>query len=274
MAIKIEISKLLATFPVAGFVDTIDLPLSYRPRRIGHFVEKFVTQEKFTTVSKSYPQQQLIRSISWDKYKCTLIVHEGQNVENIDIAGGVTITTDDGSEHTANIIDFGEPVNIAGTDHRQIDFTYYDTNLTNYLAAPVNDFLSHSILTSLYSSSILNTLEVGALTYYTALNHKVKMPELEQTADKVNGIESVIKSNYQAAISIRLYVNEAQAAYLATYCPLLGQTGVAAITYTDKANTTEYDAIERIVPKITEVDHDLFQVDIELKHTNTTVNHF
>lgn len=274
MAIKIEISKLLATFPVVGFVDSISLPLEYRPRRIGHFVEKFVTKEKFTTIEKIYPQQQLVRSISWDKYKCSLIVHEGQNIENIGIAGSVSITTDDGTEHTANILEFGEPVNIGGSDHRQIDFTYYDTNLSNYLAAPINDFLSSSILSNLYTLAELNTLEVGETTYYTALNHKVKIPELEQESEKINGIEIVIKSNYQNTISIRLYVNESQAASIAAACPQLGQTAVSSIVYTDRENTTEYTAIERIIPEITEIDPGLFQVDVELKHINTTVNHY
>lgn len=274
MAIKIDISNLLATFPVAGFADSISLPVSNRPRRVGHFVEKFVTTEKFTTVEKDYPQQQLIRSISWDKYRCSVITHEGQNIENIDIAGSVTITLDDGTEHAANIIEFGEPVNIAGSDHRQIDFTYYDTNLLNYLNTPVNDFLSSSVLSDLYTVADLNTLEIGATTYYTALNHKVKIPELEQVSDKVNGIERVVKSNYQDTIKIRLYVNESQAAAIAANCPQLGQTAVSAITYTDTANTTEYDAIERIIPEIEEIDYNLFQVDIELKHVNNTVNHY
>lgn len=273
MAIKIDISKLLATFPV-GFTDSIEFPLGYRPRRVGHFVEKFITSEKFTTVEKSYPQQQLIRAISWDKYKCTLIVHEGQNIESIDIAGSVEITTDDGSIHTANIIEFGEPVNIGGSDHRQIDFTYYDTNLINYLAIPINDFLSHSILTSLYTTSELNKIVIGATTYYTALNHKIKIPELEQASEKINGIEIVIKSNYQTTISIRFYVSESQAAAIAASCPQLGQSAVATIVYTDTENTTDYSALERIIPEITEVDHDLFQVDIELKHINTIVNHY
>ncbi len=274
MSIKIDISKLLASFPVADFVDSISLPLKYRPRRVGHFVEKFITVEKFTTIDKTYPQQQLIRAISWDKYKCSLIVHEGQNIENIDIAGSVNITTDDGSQHTANVLEFGEPVNIAGTDHRQIDFTYYDTNLLNYLSVPVNDFLNQDALPQLHTLADLNTLKFGTRTYYTSLNHKVKVPKLEQKSEMIDGVEKVIKSNYQNTIVARFYTNEAEAAYLAAHLPLLGQYGVSSITYRDTANEKNYAAIERIIPIIKEVDHDLYQVDIELKHFNARINHY
>jgi hypothetical protein len=274
MSISIEISKLLATFPAVGFTDRIDVPIAYRPRRVGHYVEKFVTDEKFTTITKSYPQNQLIRSISWDKYKCSLIVHEGQNIENIDVAGDVTITLDDGSTHTANIIEFSEPVNIGGSDHRQIDFVYYDTNLTNYLATPINDFLKSGALPSLYTLADINTFVVGYNVYYTVLNHKKVIPELDQDSEKINGIEKVVKSNYQSAIKVRLYVTEAQAATIAANCPQLGQSSVLSIVYNDKEGETAYPAIERIIPEISMIDYDLYQVDIILKHINNTVNHF
>lgn len=266
MSVEIKISKLLASFPTVGYIDRINLPVESRPVRVGRYVEKFLTDDKFTTIAGHPAEKQMIRAVAWDKYKCKLMVHEGQGFENIDIAGDVTIKLD-GITHNVNILDFGEPVFDEGSAYHTFEFTYYDTNPVNYLAVPVNDFLTIDAVSKLYPTMSLNFLKVGLKKYYTALNHKVIFSKFNQEGEKVNGIDVTFQSNYQKAIAIRIYCNESQAVILSEQLPQ-----PANIFY--HTGQLTFNSVERMLPKITEIDDDLFQVEIELKYQNQTVNHF
>lgn len=266
--IKISISQLFPDAPGGAFTDIIQLETAHRPRRIGYQIEKLYTDEKFKLVGGTIAERQLIRTNAYDNYRLSIVAHEGQNIENIDISSDVKIYLPDGTIHHAKITQISEPVNLSNTDHRQLDIVYYDINTDNYLGEPTIDTLRSDKIGTEFSTNILG---IASTLFKTRLQHNPILSEIKQKSDEINGIETVIKSIVQDKIKIRLYLSE----FYSIFVDKNMQTGTPGnIYFYDTENKTTYTAVERIKPDIEQIDFDLFQVDIELKHNSLTINNF
>lgn len=249
-----------------GFTDRIAFPLEYMPIHVGKYTEKLMTDKNFATVMNPIQEKILIRSTSWDKYKCTTIIHEGQNITMLDFSAPIDVNIGNHIKHTARLIEISEPKQIAGTKHSEINITYYDVNPTNYIGVPIVDHITSSELVS------GDRLLIKSVSYKTIIKHKRVMPSLKQDVENVNGLDKVFKSNWQDAIAIRLYVNEREAETLAYNLPRAG-TGITMFCrYITGAKT--FVSLERIIPTVTELDYNLYQIDAQMKYDNHTLNHY
>lgn len=279
---KIVISGLPAIFPDASF--NAKWQTYYRTTHIGNYSEVVMTEDYWRTIYDVNYQQRMVQAVTYDKYLLRIPANEYLRIDLIEFAKYIYITTQDDITHKAKVLS----VNYTkqdGTELGTYEIEYADINTDNYKneQLPINDFLeSDSLLDefeadqlcrlSMYNSktidaefTTLTTTYIGGdpnLYYYSELIPEPVIPEIEEESEQVGGIEKVSRSSGTRAMRARFYLKTEDKNEVAKYLQRCDTVKL-------RLPSGERTAIERIVPDITPVGVNLFQVDIILKYEIT-----
>jgi hypothetical protein len=294
---KIICQGLPSIYPSYSFTDR--KYILNRIKRLDFYDEKFITDDKFSTINDNNKVERTIQTLLYSKYELFLSAKEDFNAKLLMFPEYLTIYLTNGTVHTAKILELSDGENLGDTLNKLYRIVYYDINSANYLGGtqPVNDFLKSSGLTPQFDPLQLNRIfiqspylstggaDMGYIdsiwcaaynqnyTFYTKLNPFFEETELVEKTSELNGLVKVSNSKSQSVIKLRFYCSEVEKNIMAKYMPRCSDiVGRTTITY----NLTSYIALERVIPEIKKVEGavDLWQCDITLKYENLNFNHY
>ena len=285
VVVQIKISGLPTIFPSFSYIDK--MYTLHRVIRLGYNNEVFVTEDRWQTITDPNFRERTVQIVAFEKYKLRIQANEYLNADLIRFAKYVYIVTQDGVTHKAQVTDV-QYDKIDNTEFGFYNIEYIDINPQNYkdLKFPVNDFLESSQLLNEYSESqlikltltdsnttpfastidsewffIQNTPIGGTAKnkFFTELLPKEDVPKSEEQVSEVNGINVQTRSTTFRLLHARFYMKHEAKNIIQKYIDKVD----TVILTTPQGN---FQAIERIIPEISAVANDLYQVDIKLKY--------
>lgn len=131
----------------------VELPL-YR--------ESFVTEDRHNTIDGGFAMPLKVRERIYRQYQLTIFAKESMRVDQMFMAGEITVYFTGEDSHNARVIEISEPEQVEDTNFLKYTVKYIDIHRNSYLNEPVSDFLTKATLLNKYSTSELHCLKLAS----------------------------------------------------------------------------------------------------------------